>query len=139
MNLAYVEKTVGPAIRSEFGFHEFEIENCKLTLQTGEQGRSVEQIQLELTPECHASTTGLFTAEAIRKLSDLTFADYATLLDSSFFTSDCLTSCGNASDPVVSLGNPGSRSNQDIKIAVNRAIVSDDFMEAVGKWTSLMA
>lgn len=138
MNLAYVEKQAGPAIRSEYNKHDFEIENCKLQLTTDTDNRSIQNIRVELTPECDITSKGLFQAGNIVPLNKLTFSSLAELYAPGSFSADCLLGCGNAYDPSVYFTANGSRADNSLVIVLEKPIVTDDFIDAVNIWGDAM-
>ena len=55
MNLAYVEKIAGPAMRSEFHRHQFRTDGCDITLVSDEADKVIESVEIDIAPSCNLS------------------------------------------------------------------------------------
>lgn len=137
MNLGYIEKQAGPAIRSENHKHDFEIENCKLQLTTDSDNRSVQHIRLELTPECKVTGEKLLHVNESFLLNTITFANFEKVYYSGTFSSDCLVACGNAYTPSVYYTAMGSRADNHLTIVLEHSMTLD-VAQAVYPWVEAM-
>ena len=138
MNLGYIEKQAGPAIRSDDNKHDFEIENCKLQLTTDSNNRSVKHIRLELTPECKVTGERLFNVNESFLLNTITFASFADIYASGTFSVDCLRSCGNAYDPSIYYTAMGSHADNYLTIVLEQPLVTEASIAAANLWADAM-
>lgn len=139
MNLAYIEKHAGPAIRSDGHTHSLEIEHCQLELTTDEQNRSVQHIRLALTPQCTATSEGLWHSEQPVLLHTLTYQGLQDAYSPGAFSADCLRSCGNAVEPTVYFSAEGSRANNFLTLVLEASMGEGDTWEKAQPWIDTMA
>ena len=64
----------------------------------------------------------------------MTFAQFETMFGDVHYTSPCIASCGNASDPFVDAVSFGSHANGFVDVAANGAFTSEEVLEAAGTW-----
>ena len=140
MNLAYVEKIAGPAMRSEFHRHQFRADGCDITLVSDEADKVIESVEIDIAPSCNLSLKSVLNVSEGQpdiKLGDLTFGGFEPLLDSRYYA-DCLTLCGNAADPVVYLEAKGSRLTNFINYSVQAPMVDGKVLDATAAWRDAM-
>lgn len=140
MNLAYVEKLAGPAVRSEQHRHLFRVDGCELTLNTDDADKVVQAVEVAIAPSCQVSLEpllGSFAGTPPKPLNELTFGQFEQMLGGSYYA-DCLTLCGNAADPVVQLIAEGPRALQFMEFALSVPLVDGAALEAADKWRDAM-
>ncbi|WP_417285242.1 hypothetical protein [Comamonas sp.] len=140
MNLAYVEKIAGPAMRSEFHRHQFRSDGCEVTLLTDDADKVVNGVEVAIAPSCNLSLAPLlggFAGEPPITLNELTFGKYEQMLGGGYYA-DCLSLCGNAADPVVYLHAEGSRAMHLMEFMVQAPMVSGPVLNATSQWRDAM-
>ncbi|CAM4313067.1 Lipoprotein [Comamonas aquatilis] len=140
MNLAYVEKIAGPAMRSEFHRHQFRSDGCEVTLLTDDADKVVNGVEVAIAPSCNLSLAPLlggFAGEPPITLNELTFGRYEQMLGGGYYA-DCLSLCGNAADPVVYLHAEGSRAMHLMEFMVQAPMVSGPVLNATSQWRDAM-
>ena len=138
MNLAYIEKHAGPAIRSFGHTHSFEIDHCQLELTTDEQNRSVQHIRLALTPQCTVTSAGLLQSDPPVLLNTLTFPSLQEHFSPGAFSADCLRSCGNAVEPTLYFTAEGSRADNFLTLVLEASMGEGDTWEKAQPWIDTM-
>lgn len=141
MNLAYVEKLAGPAMRSELHRHLFKVDGCELTLRTDDADKVVQAVEVAITPSCKVSlepVLGSFAGTPPKQLHELTMGQFEQMLGGSYYA-DCLTMCGNAADPEVQLIAEGPRALQFMEFALSVQLVGDASLAAADKWRDGMS
>lgn len=140
MNLAYVEKIAGPAMRSEFHRHQFRTDGCDITLISDEADKVIESVEVDIAPSCSLSLKSVLNVsegQPDMQLNELTFGRFEPLLDGRYYA-DCLSLCGNAADPVVYLEAKGSRVTNFINYAVQAPMVDGPVLDATFAWRDAM-
>lgn len=140
MNLAYVEKIAGPAMRSEQHRHQFRTDGCEVTLVSDDADKVVNSVEVGITPSCNLSLApvlGSMAGEPATKLAELSFGRFEQLLGGNYYA-DCLTLCGNAADPVVYLQAEGSRATGFMDFSVQAPMVEDAVLDATSAWRDAM-
>lgn len=142
MNLAYVEKLAGPAVRSELHRHLYRVDGCELTLRSDDADKAVQAVEVAITPSCQLSlepVLGGYAGEPALQLQALRFGNFGQMLGGgASFYADCLSMCGNAADPVVSLHMEGPRALQFMEFAIEAPLVEDLALDAASQWRSAM-
>lgn len=136
-NLRYFESVAGIARQSFGDEHHFRIQGCNLTAHIGDAG--VYAMRLELTPNCHADLSSFIGDYAPAPNTPLTFGALANSTGADLrFTADCLTMCGNASDPTVSALWEGPRAVSFIQVKLEAALTDGPALEASDQWQAHM-
>jgi hypothetical protein len=111
VNIEWLEKRIGPHKSQYMDFFNYEIDGCKVAIQTtkNEHGRSVDSISLEeMSPHCtfDSSQIGIGGPAHLLKFKDLAaLGDWHAL-------QTCLSNCGNAADPTYGMTVEGPRALQ---------------------------
>lgn len=139
MNLAYVEKLAGPAIRSQMHYHHFKVEGCEFVLKTDDKDKAVVDMEIEITPTCNLPLEPLLGsfADDTPRLHDLNFTNLQETLGGAFYA-DCLTMCGNAYDPSVYMHAEGPRALNFVEFQLRVKLVDDAAIEASNLWEEAM-
>lgn len=139
MNLAYVEKLAGPAIRSNMHYHEFKLEGCQFTLKTDDSDKAVVDMEVQITPTCNLPLEPLLGsfADHTPRLNDLNFNTLQEALGGAYYA-DCLTMCGNAYDPSVYMHAEGPRALNFVEFQLRVKLADDDAIQASDLWESAM-
>ena len=140
MNLAYVEKIAGPAVRSDDHRHLYRVDGCELTLRTDDADKAVQVVEVAVTPSCQLSLEPListFAGTPPLQLDTLTMGSFHDKLGGAYYA-DCLSMCGNAADPVVSLVVEGPRALQLMEFALEVPLVDGPALDAAEQWRSAM-
>jgi len=138
MNLAYVQKLVGPPVRSEDHQHEFVVQGCTLTLTTDDQDRSVRSVKVPVASECSIDAGALLGLGKSFPLGTLTFGAFDDAMGSGQYLADCVRDCGNAYVPNVYLAVKGSRALQFKDVMLTSSIASDAVIDAARQWAAVM-
>lgn len=138
MNLAYVEKKAGPAIRSYNHQHHFKIQGCQLVLSSDEDNKAIESVQVAVTPSCDIDVSRLLGLHKHQTLSTLTFEVFDEATVSGQYLADCLKDCGNGGAPNIYLIAQGSRALQFDEAMLTVSTASDSALEAADQWSQAM-
>lgn len=141
MNLAYVNKLAGPAVRSDFHRHLYRLDGCELTLRSDNADKVVQAVEVAVTPNCQLSLEPLlggYAGEPPLQLQALNFAQFGDMLSGASFYADCLSLCGNAADPVVTLHVEGPRALQLMEFAIEVPLVGEAALNASERWKTAM-
>ena len=138
LNLEYVVRVTGPAMRITDNQQQFDIQGCKFTLTTDEAKQSIQGVQLELSKECPVNVGPIINADRPIMASDLTFAAADKFFLPGDYLSDCLSDCGNAYDPSIYWAAEGSRADGFIKVVLSVPIVDSAIIEAAARWREAM-
>ncbi|WP_370679307.1 hypothetical protein [Comamonas sp. GB3 AK4-5] len=141
MNLAQVDKLVGPAVRSALHRHQYRVDGCELTLRTDEADQTVQAVEVAITPSCQLSLQPLlrdYAGEPATQLQALNFARFAEMLSGASYYADCLSMCGNAADPVVTLHAEDPRALHLLEFAIEVPLVGDAALSAADHWRKTM-
>lgn len=140
MNLAYVDKIAGPAVRSEAHRHLYRVDGCEVTLRSDDADKVVQAVEVAIAPSCQVSLEplmGSFAGTPPLQLNALTFGKLEQVLGGGYYA-DCLASCGNAADPVVTLYVEGPRALQLMEFALEAPLVNGPALEAADQWKQAM-
>lgn len=139
MNLAYVEKLAGPAMRSHMHQHTFRAEGCEFTLTTDAYDKAVQDMEVQITPSCNLPLEPLLGSFAgpAQRLQDLNFGTLQHALGGMFYA-DCLTLCGNAYDPSVYMHTEGPRALGFVEFQLSAQLVDDATLQAAHHWAQSM-
>ena len=138
LNLEYVVRVTGPAMRITDKQQQFDIQGCKFTLTTDEAKQSIQGVQLELSKECSVNVGPIINADRPIMASDLTFAAADKFFLPGNYLSDCLADCGNAYDPSIYWTAEGGRADGFIKVVLSVPIVDSAVIEGAARWREAM-
>ena len=140
MDLASVAKIAGPAVRSEAHRHLYRVDGCEVTLRSDDADKRVQAVEVALAPECQASlepVIGGYAGTPAMQLSELSFGNFEIMLGGRYYA-DCLASCGNAADPVVSLYVQGPQTLKGMGFVLQAPLVNGPALEASLQWKQAM-
>lgn len=124
LNPTYLEKRLGVPREKSDGNLVFEVGGCTITYWSGASG--VTSFHFEVSTSCQPIIRG----KQIRP--DTSFGQLMRQENWGKYVASCLTSCGNAADPVIDLTYPGSRSNGFV--TVSYATDYDQASKALTTW-----
>lgn len=132
-NVAYLETLTGPAFSTEGSDRTYKVDGCKLIV--GVKGGRIDNIGIEgYSPRCSFSIAQYFGQAPGQTLPAYpTFGDIKGMMGGSF-GADCLTSCGNAADPVVSLSYQGSHADNFNNLYAAITIADEPALTAYADW-----
>jgi hypothetical protein len=136
-NQRYFESIAGVPRESYGNEHLFRVSGCNITATI--QGNSVTALRMELTPNCPANLSSFigdsFAPPAGQPLTVGSFQKAAG--DMSFFA-DCLTMCGNASDPSLRAHWEGPHAVNFREVMLEVVLADDASMQASNQWQAQM-
>src|ERR1700761_580103 len=146
-NVAYLEAITGPAFTTTKGapgtsdiFNIYKVEGCRVIV--GVSSGKVNNLGMEdFGPKCHFNIGQYFHQEVDgngRNPHDVVpvlpaFGDLSAQLGGSYIA-DCLSLCGNAADPVVTLQFSGSHADGFNQLLASVALVDDASIHASEVW-----
>lgn len=130
MNLAYVEKQLGPAMRSGYGSHEFDVDGCVFTLRTDDQNRSIKLVEIETSSKCPFTIGQFLSSDDRTPAHGLAFKKVEAMAGDWHYKATCLYLCGNGVPSTVYYWIPGSNSNGNIEVAFGRSLDDDGMQSA---------
>lgn len=139
LNMAYVEKMAGPPMRSESHQHQFQVQGCSLVLGSDEEDKSIQSVQVAVTPGCDVDVSGILGLQTPQPLGSLTFGHFDKATASGQYLADCLKDCGNAYLPNIYLVTGGSRALQFKEVMVAVPLAADAVLKAKDQWIDAMA
>lgn len=138
LNLEYVVRVSGPAMRITGNQQLFDLQGCKFTLTTDEAKQSILGVQLELSKECPVDVGPIINADKPILAGDLTFGAADKYFRPGDYLSDCLSSCGNAYDPSIYWAAEGSHADGFGKVVLSVPIAEDAVVDAAARWRDAM-
>lgn len=138
LNLEYVVRVSGPAMRITGNQQLFDLQGCKFTLTTDEAKQSILGVQLELSKECPVDVGPIINADKPILAGDLTFGAADRHFRPGDYLSDCLSSCGNAYDPSIYWSAEGSHADGFGKVVLSVPIAEDAVVDAAARWRDAM-
>lgn len=115
VQVAYVESRLGPARTVNGPYREYEIGGCTVRLRA--DGDAVLGYAIPVSEACAAQLTPVLQDYDLPTATPLTFGQFAAARGNARFKADCLTMCGNATDPWVYLESEGPRVSPGIRAA----------------------
>ena len=138
LNLEYVVRVSGPAMRITGNQQLFDLQGCKFTLTTDEAKQSILGVQLELSKKCPVDVGPVINADKPILAGDLTFGAADKYFRPGDYLSDCLSSCGNAYDPSIYWAAEGSHADGFGKVVLSVPITGDAVVDAAARWRDAM-
>lgn len=144
-NLAYFENITGPARttfegRYSITYSYYKVDGCEVTAHIS-RGK-VQAIEIgKLSPKC-TFNLNKFLPNAGRgslpPLHAMRFGEFDALTHEGYYSADCLTACGNASDPNVYEYFKASRADLGIEVQLGVVLVEGDALHASSAWVDEM-
>lgn len=138
LNLEYVVRVSGPAMRITGNQQQFDLQGCKFLLTTDDAKQSILGVQLELSSECPVDVGPIINADRRIKPSELTFGMAEQYFRPGNYLSDCLSMCGNAYAPSIFWAAEGSRADGFETVVLSVPIAEDAMVNAAGRWRDAM-
>ena len=132
-NVAYLETITGPAFRTEGSDRIYKVGDCEVIVGAA-KGRIVNIGIDGVSPRCAFPIAQYFAQGYDHPVPALpNFADIKQGLGGQF-SADCLTLCGNAADPVVSLSYQGSHADNFNDLYAAVPITGGTALDAYSDW-----
>jgi hypothetical protein len=136
--IAYLESKAGPAFKVDGPFRTYRLEGCDLGVISTD-GSSISAFRVPVTAGCAGFDLAAFLPNyTLPAFADLTFGAFDAQAVGGTYTSDCITGCGNATDPFVTDRWTGSHADNFIEVALEAELISDDVIDAAFKWADIM-
>jgi len=143
IRIPYLETKIGPAKRvtrwrRDEEWRDYEVGSCQFTVIAND--KAVNSLEVPLNGKCPIDLNTLLQTKDIP--AHPTFGQIesaAHVTDTGKVYSDCLSNCGNASDPSLYLEWQGPHSNLFVEIMLQAKMVNADAIEAALKLTSIIA
>lgn len=137
VDIAYFEKIAGAAINTTANVREYKIDGCDVTANIG--GDKINSLKLNVNQNCTFNLNA-FVNRGFSSVNTLTFGQFNELSTSSGqFIADCLMSCGNSSDSIVSEYWIGSNAEQSLEIKLDVELVDTAAIDAAHNWKEAMS
>jgi len=138
-DLRYFEQVTGPAKITNARTKIYSVEGSEIwvTVANG----SVSAFRANLSPQCSFDLNKFIRASSGKfpPLHTMTFGQFDALTGGEGqFMADCLTSCGNAADPVVYECWMGTRAAGCLEVMLEAVQVGEDVLAAAGIWRDTM-
>lgn len=140
VDVAYFESKVGVARNSSDDSRLYRVGKCDISV--GTKGGVVQWFEVDNTPQCAFDPYQFIYNYDGKKtpLSKMTFGTFEDISQGKgTFFSSCISSCGNAADPVVYEQWEGSRADGFIELRVEAEIVGLDALGAFGDLRDFIA
>jgi hypothetical protein len=144
-NTTYLEKITGPA-RNTFTYRKnviistYKVDGCEITVR--EFNKKILSLGIDkLSRKCTFNLNAFLPNVGHGKLPPLytmTFGQFDAFTGEGKYTSDCITLCGNAYDPLVYENWQASSADQRFELQLGVVLVSDEVLDATDKWRSSM-
>jgi hypothetical protein len=133
----YFESVAGIPRESFGDEHTFRVQGCTITATVG--GGNVYKLRMELTSQCKADLTQFVGDYAPAPGQPLTFGAFEASSGGGLsYSADCLSGCGNASDPSAYALWEGPRVVEFIQVLLEAVQVSDQAITAASTWRDQM-
>jgi hypothetical protein len=132
-NLAYLETLTGPAFSTDGAERVYKVDGCKLIVGVG-KGK-IANIGIDgVSGHCSFPIMQYFAGGYAQPVPRTpTFGDIKNTFGG-HYDADCLTQCGNAADPVVSLAYSGSHADNFNGLYAAISITDDPALSAYMDW-----
>ncbi|QIL74149.1 hypothetical protein G7048_27105 (plasmid) [Diaphorobacter sp. HDW4B] len=138
LNLEYVVRVSGQAMRIEGNQQQFDLQGCKFVLTTDDAKQSILGVQLELSRECPVDVGPILNADKPIRPAELTFGMAEQYFRPGNYLSDCLSMCGNSYDPSIFWAAEGSRADGFGTVVLSVPITGDAVVNAASRWRDAM-
>ena len=136
-NIEYLEQIVGVARNSYGNVRIYKVDSCEVNVQIN--NGKIENLKLYPSSIC-TFDLNLFLSNygQLPRPEELTFGDFTDLVGSGRMYASCLSMCGNASEPVVSLSWQGGRLDGVLEVLIETQLVTDKVISAADEWQAAM-
>ena len=138
-NVSALERVTGPALRSIGSARDYRVAGCDLTATI--EGGMVNALRLEPNARCTFNLNALLPnyGGQFAPVNTMTFGQFdAVTQRAGRYYADCLSSCGNAADPIVFEHWFGSRADLSFEVLLEAVQVSDAALGAADRWQQAM-
>ena len=135
--MAYLEAITGPAFSSDGGVNTYKVDGCSVVV--GTSGGKIQNVGIDHYSDRCSFDIGQYFAGGYSSVipRNPTYAQITTNLDGEYIA-DCLASCGNAADPVVSMNYSGSHADSFHQISASTSIGEGAPLTAYEKWADAL-
>ena len=132
-NVAFLETITGPAFRTDGSDRTYKVDGCEIIV--GATAGKIDNIGIVgYSQRCSFPIAQYFAGGYQYPVpNNPTFGDIKRGFGGSY-GADCLTSCGNAANPVVYLSYQGSHADNFNNLEASLSIVDDPALSAYGDW-----
>jgi hypothetical protein len=134
--IKWLESLVGPAFKVDIeGVHNiYKVGDCDLGVQI--EGGKIAGFDMAVSGACAFDLAKFMTNAPPPPVMELTFGSFDAATGGNLVTyqADCLTSCGNAADPVIYATWEGGRADNLINVVLGAKQVEDAAFEAGFAW-----
>jgi hypothetical protein len=133
----YFESIAGVPRESYGDQHLFRVNGCNITATI--QNNSVSALRMELTPSCPANLSS-FIGDSFAPPAGqpLTIGSFQKAAGDMSFYADCLTMCGNASDPTLQAHWEGPHAVNFREVMLEVVLADDASLQASNQWQAQM-
>ncbi|WP_167400924.1 peptidoglycan-binding domain-containing protein [Komagataeibacter sucrofermentans] len=137
----FLEQLTGPAkyvnhYADKTTAYTYIVKACELTAY--EQGDQIQGYGLKVTPACSVPLTP-FIQNSTPTVAELTMGDISAALNGiARPVSDCLESCGNATDPDIGLMEQGSHAEDYVNVEVYAPVMDELALNASSNWVDVL-
>ena len=128
--VAYLEHLTGPAWRVDQNVRQYKVAGCVVTVI--EKHEVIQSLGLELNERCTFDLNP-FLQSHLPSANRLTFGAFDQEEDGRFYA-DCLSMCGNSTDPIVYEHFLGPHAMDFIEVNLKVALVDDQAIAASNVW-----
>jgi len=133
-NLAFVETITGPAFKTEGDDRIYKVDGC--TVVIGSTKGKIDNLGvIDYSPRCSFDIAQYFAGGYQYPVPPVpTFGDIKRGLGGDY-SADCLVDCGNAADPVVTLGYEGSHADNFNELVAEASPDGGPMLDAYSDWS----
>ena len=133
-NLAYLETITGPAFKTEGDDRIYKVDGCTVVIG-GAKGKIDNLGVIDYSPRCSFNIGQYFAQGYQYPVPNFaTFGDIKRGLGGDY-SADCLVDCGNAADPVVTLGYEGSHADNFNELIAEASPDGGPMLDAYSDWS----
>jgi hypothetical protein len=125
----FAESIIGPAIKvNEYNKNQdryYKVDGCEFEMGSTTDG-TITSMTINLSPVCNFNWRLAFPNNAdLPQPNKLNFGDVMKTRGGWKITADCISDCGNASDPIINLTFGGSRADNFLVVVLGAVIAGD--------------
>jgi uncharacterized protein YecT (DUF1311 family) len=136
-NIAYLEQIVGVARNIYGDVRVYKVDGCEVIAQISRG--TVDSLKLYPSAACTFDLNAFQVGgNRLPSLESLTFGAFTKLVGSGQMYASCLSMCGNAAEPTVSMHWQGSRAEGLLEVLIETQLVTDETIDASKQWQAAM-
>lgn len=136
VQVAYLEKNVGPAWKVQGNDRLYKIGACVLTLTT-HKGQ-VTAMTMDVSAQCNPNLQAFVGSAQPVKAFPQTFGSLQKFMGDGEYAADCLELCGNAADPNLYMISRGYHANNFIDVQFTSVLVDNASIDASMAWADAL-